>query len=56
LTAYCQRDVAITRDLFQHGLDNGQLIYRTKSDDKRLRLLVDWDLRDLIGPLNKITA
>jgi DEAD/DEAH box helicase domain-containing protein len=49
LTAYCQHDVAITRDLFQHGLDNGQLVYRTKSDDRRLRLLVDWNLEKLIG-------
>jgi DEAD/DEAH box helicase domain-containing protein len=49
LTAYCQQDVAITRDLFQHALDKGQLIYRTKSDDKRLRLLVDWNLEKLIG-------
>jgi DEAD/DEAH box helicase domain-containing protein len=48
LTAYCQHDVAITRDLFQHGLDNGQLVYRTKSDDRRLRLLVDWNLDTLL--------
>jgi DEAD/DEAH box helicase domain-containing protein len=49
LTAYCQHDVAITRDLFQYGLNNGQLVYRTKQDDKRLRLLVDWKLEKLIG-------
>ena len=56
LMAYCRQDVAITRDLFQHGLQNGQLVYRTKRDDRRLRLLVDWNLGELIDSLNKITT
>jgi DEAD/DEAH box helicase domain-containing protein len=49
LIEYCQHDVAITKDLFLHGLKNGQLVYRTKQDDRRLRLLVDWNLEKLIG-------
>lgn len=49
LTEYCRHDVATTRDLFLHGLENGHLIYRKKSDNRRLRLLVDWDLDKLIG-------
>ncbi|MBW1783478.1 MAG: DEAD/DEAH box helicase [Deltaproteobacteria bacterium] len=48
LTAYCRHDVAVTRDLFQYGLENGHLIYRKKGDNTRLRLLVDWDLNKLI--------
>jgi DEAD/DEAH box helicase domain-containing protein len=48
LTKYCQDDVAITRDLFLHGLNNGHLIYKAKKNDTRLRLLVDWKLDDLI--------
>jgi len=48
LTEYCRQDVAITRDLFQHGLSNGHLIYRTRQGDRRLRLLVDWKLDALL--------
>jgi DEAD/DEAH box helicase domain-containing protein len=49
LTDYCRQDVATTRDLFQYGLTNGHLIYRTKKDESRVRLLVDWKLEDMIG-------
>jgi len=49
LTDYCRHDVATTRDLFLYGLQNGHLIYKNKDDTARLRLLVDWDLKKLIG-------
>ena len=45
---YCKQDVAVTRDLFQFGLENGHLIYREKRSGTRLRLRVDWNLNDLI--------
>jgi DEAD/DEAH box helicase domain-containing protein len=48
LVDYCRNDVAITRDLFQFGLENGHLIYREKKSSTRLRLLVDWKLENLI--------
>jgi DEAD/DEAH box helicase domain-containing protein len=48
LTEYCRQDVAVTRDLFQYGLDKGHLIYKTKKDDRRVRLRVDWDLDALL--------
>ena len=48
LTEYCQQDVAVTRDLFRYGLDKGYLIYKTKKDNKRVRLRVDWNLEDMI--------
>ena len=48
LTDYCQQDVAATRDLFLYGLEKGHLIYRTKRDNKRVRLLVDWNLDEMI--------
>lgn len=51
LTDYCRQDVATTRDLFQFGLDHGHLIYRTKRDERRLRLPVDWKLDDMIEEL-----
>lgn len=48
LTEYCRRDVEATRDLFHFGLDNGHLIYRTKKDNRRVRLVVDWRMEDLL--------
>ena len=47
LTEYCRHDVATTKDLFLYGLENGHLIYRKKGVNRRLRLLVDWDLGKL---------
>jgi DEAD/DEAH box helicase domain-containing protein len=48
LTDYCRRDVEITRDLFEYGLKKGHLIYRSKKDDQRLVLRVDWNLEDML--------
>jgi DEAD/DEAH box helicase domain-containing protein len=48
LTEYCRHDVATTRDLFQFGVKNGHLTYREKRTDRRLRLLVDWKIEDMI--------
>jgi DEAD/DEAH box helicase domain-containing protein len=48
LTDYCRQDVAATRDLFNYGLENGYLVYRSKKNDQRLRLLVDWKLENMI--------
>jgi DEAD/DEAH box helicase domain-containing protein len=49
LTDYCRQDVATTRDLFQYGLKNGHLIYKTKKEERRVRLRVDWELDKLIS-------
>jgi DEAD/DEAH box helicase domain-containing protein len=48
LIEYCQQDVATTRDLFHHGVETGCLIYREKQEDRRVRLLVDWKLEDMV--------
>ena len=48
LTAYCRDDVEATRDLFRHGLQNGHLVYRNREGDRRVRLLVDWKLEEMI--------
>ena len=53
LTEYCTQDVAATRDLFLYGLNNGHLIYRTKTDNTRVRLLVNWDLKEIIEKAGK---
>jgi len=53
LTEYCKQDVAATRDLFLYGLNNGHLIYRTKTDKTRVRLLVNWDLEEIIKKAGK---
>ena len=54
LIKYCRQDVATTRDLFQYGLKNGHLVYRTKQDDRRVRLRVDWKLEDMIGATDEV--
>jgi len=48
LTDYCRHDVEITRDLFEYGLKNGHLIYRSKQADQRVRLRVDWSLDNML--------
>ncbi len=52
LTEYCRHDVEITRDLFEYGLKNGHLIYRTKQADQRVRLRVDWSLENMLKKPN----
>ncbi len=47
LTEYCRQDVVITRDLFQHGLEKGHLVFREKKHNQRVRLLVDWKLDNI---------
>jgi DEAD/DEAH box helicase domain-containing protein len=49
LESYCREDVAITMDLFRHGLEKGYLVYRDKGGKRRVRLRVDWDLEELAG-------
>jgi DEAD/DEAH box helicase domain-containing protein len=53
LTEYCKQDVAATRDLFLYGINNCHLIYRTKTDNTRVRLLVNWDLKEIIEKAGK---
>ncbi len=48
LTAYCREDVAVTRDLFRFGLENGHLVYRLKKENRRVRLRVDWNLEQML--------
>jgi DEAD/DEAH box helicase domain-containing protein len=52
LTEYCCQDVAATRDLFYYGLKNAHLVFREKKENRRVRLLVDWKLEDLVNPSN----
>lgn len=49
LTEYCRQDVAVTRDLFHFGLENGHLVFREKQEDRRVRLPLDWNLEKIIG-------
>jgi len=49
LTDYCRNDVAITKGLFYYGLEKNHLIYREKRENRRVRLLVDWILEDMIA-------
>lgn len=47
LIAYCRKDVAITRDLFEHVQKEGFLLYKDKKG-KRLRLPIHWDMEKLV--------
>ncbi len=49
IETYCQKDVEVTRDLFQYGLDNGYLIFDRKGQG-RMRIPLDWDLSALVKP------
>jgi len=54
LTAYCQKDVELTRDLFVYGQTHGYLLYRRKANGRGgggqgelLRIPVDWSWESL---------
>ena len=53
LHSYCKEDVAITRDLFEYGINNGFLIYRQKTHGRRVRLPVDWKVEKIIQGAKK---
>lgn len=44
---YCEMDVAITKELFEFGLENERLLFRTKSGESA-RIDLDWDLDTII--------
>lgn len=46
LINYCQADVAITRGLFEFGVNRGYLVYQTR-DGLAVRLPVDWNLAEI---------
>ena len=45
---YCRDDVKITRDLFQHGVDEGYLVFDRRGEG-RMRVPVAWDVGELAG-------
>jgi DEAD/DEAH box helicase domain-containing protein len=47
LEAYCKKDVELTRDLFQYGLDNGHLLFERRGQG-RMRIPLDWQLPALV--------
>jgi DEAD/DEAH box helicase domain-containing protein len=49
---YCKDDVAITRDLFYFGVNNGYLIYQTR-DGQPVRLPVNWNLENMIREVRR---
>ena len=48
LSEYCLLDVEITKAIFEYGLEKGHIVYRTKQEDQRVLLRVDWNLASLI--------
>jgi DEAD/DEAH box helicase domain-containing protein len=47
IEAYCRKDVELTRDLFQYGLDHGYLLFERKGQG-RMRIPLDWELAALV--------
>jgi DEAD/DEAH box helicase domain-containing protein len=47
ITEYCTKDVEITRDLFQFGIENEYLLYERR-DGGVVRLPLDWELDQLV--------
>lgn len=42
LKAYCLKDVEVTRDVFEHGLKNKKILYKSKFGQNTKELKVDW--------------
>jgi len=55
LTRYCEEDVALTRDIFFHGVQKGYLIYENR-DGHKLRIPTPWDLKTLVRNSRPATA
>ncbi len=52
LIRYCAEDVAITRDLFYHGVEKGYLAYSTKAG-ALVRFPTPWNIEDLVSHENE---
>jgi DEAD/DEAH box helicase domain-containing protein len=52
IEAYCRKDVEVTRNLFQYGLDHGYLLFDRKGEG-RMRIPLDWTLEALVAPGQK---
>jgi len=46
---YCRDDVKLTRDIFQHGVDKGYLLFDRKNEG-RMRVPVGWVVDELCSP------
>ncbi len=46
LKAYCQNDVKITKDVFDYGLERGEVFYLSRDTNKKIRVPVNW--RELV--------
>lgn len=49
---YCIADVEITRDVFEHALTKGFLLYE-KRDHGKVKLNVDWNIADIVERVKK---
>jgi DEAD/DEAH box helicase domain-containing protein len=48
IESYCRKDVEVTRDLFQYGLDHGYLLFHRKGQG-RMRIPLHWELSALVN-------
>lgn len=52
LAAYCQKDVEITRELFEFGCREGYVLYETR-DARRVRVPVEWEVERILRKLKE---
>ncbi len=52
VATYCEADVAVTKELFEFGLENQNLVYKLKSGEA-VRLRLDWELEKIIASAGK---
>ena len=48
IETYCRRDVELLRGLFEHAIEHGHLLFRTR-DGARVRIPTPWSIPDLLA-------
>ena len=48
IETYCRRDVELVRDLFEHAIEHGHLLFRTR-DGARVRIPTPWSIPELLA-------
>jgi DEAD/DEAH box helicase domain-containing protein len=50
LKSYCENDVKITKEIFEYGLEKGELFFLSREGSKKLSVKVDWEEKISFSP------